>query len=95
MHCSWLQQQPVFINMQLLLRGLAKPSLMNVQVAAVLSPLLRLRVLQLKLWKVRLCCVSIHEVGCCDDHAAASSPWISMGSMSLTSCTLICVFFES
>jgi hypothetical protein len=55
----WLLQQPAFYNMQLLLRELPTPSLMDVRMAALPSPLLRLRVVQLKLWKVRPCCDSL------------------------------------
>jgi hypothetical protein len=72
-YCSWLAQQPVFYNMQLLLRGLPKPSLMDVQLAAVTSPLLRLRVLQLKLWKVRPCCPSLKH-SCTMQSSAVHEP---------------------
>jgi hypothetical protein len=50
---SWLQQQPEFQHMRVLLRGLPPPSAMDTHIAALPSPLLRLRVVQLKLWKVR------------------------------------------
>jgi hypothetical protein len=57
----------VFYNIQLLLRGLPQPSLMDTQLAAVTSPLLRLRVVQLKLWKVGPCCVCfvLQRLHCC------------------------------
>jgi len=49
---SWLQQQPEFQHIKGLLSGLPPPSVMDAHIAALTSPLLRLRVVQLKLWKV-------------------------------------------
>jgi hypothetical protein len=50
---SWLRQQPLFHNMQQLLRGVPEPSVLDTYLTVLGSPLLQLRVLQYKIWKVR------------------------------------------
>jgi uncharacterized membrane protein len=50
---SWLQQQPLFYNMQQLVHGVPEPSVLDSYLLVLGNPLLQLRVVQYKIWKVR------------------------------------------
>jgi hypothetical protein len=66
--CSWLRQQPQYHNLWQVLLWLPTPSVLDASLAALNSPLLQLRVLQLKLRMVRL--------GMCAEGGLDSRGWV-------------------